>query len=122
MYKEKQLLRCWLQYFYLHLHRIKERCTATYLYSNRKDIHIQINTRTNMAKSGFCVVRETQVNTPESLLTVNSGDTVEVSCKDFSPYSTVKSAATRLNKRLKKKEFKISTPDNGATIVIKRLK
>ena len=73
-----------------------------------------------MAKSEFRVVRETQVNTPESLLTVEKGETVTVSCKDFSPYSTVKSAATRLNQRLNKIEFEVTTPDNGATIIIKR--
>lgn len=73
-----------------------------------------------MAKSEFRVVRETQVNTPESLLTVGKGETVKVSCKDFAPYSTVKSAATRLNQRIGCIEFEISSPDNGATIVIKR--
>ena len=73
-----------------------------------------------MAKSEFRVIRETQVNAPESLLTVEKGGTVTVSCKDFSPYSTVKSAATRLNQRAGFVEFEITTPDNGATIVIKR--
>ena len=73
-----------------------------------------------MAKSEFSVVRETQVNTPESLLTITKGHTVTVSCKEFSPLSTVKSAATRLNQRLGKIEFEVSTPDNGATIIIKR--
>lgn len=73
-----------------------------------------------MAKSEFRVVRETQVNTPESLLTVEKGETVRVSCKDFSSYSTVKSAATRLNQRAGCVEFEITTPDNGATIIIKR--
>ena len=64
-----------------------------------------------MAKSEFRVIRETQVNTPESLLTIAKGHTVTVSCKDFPPLSTVKSAATRLE---------VTTPDNGATIIIKR--
>ena len=73
-----------------------------------------------MAKSEFRVIRETQVNTPESLLTIAKGHTVQVSCKEFSPLSTVKSAATRLNQRLEKIEFEVSTPDNGATIIIKR--
>ena len=73
-----------------------------------------------MAKSEFRVVRETQVNTPESLLTIAMGHTVTVSCKDFSPYSTIKSAATRLNQRLGKIEFEVTSPDNGATIIIKR--
>ncbi len=73
-----------------------------------------------MAKSEFRVIRETTINTPESLLTIAKGHTVTVSCKEFSPYSTVKSAATRLNQRLGKIEFEITTPDNGATIIIKR--
>lgn len=73
-----------------------------------------------MAKTDFRVVRETQVNTPESLLTVEKGGMVTVSCKDFSPYSTVKSAATRLNQRAGFVEFEVTTPDNGATIIIKR--
>ncbi len=72
------------------------------------------------SESEFHVVRETQVNTPESLLTVEKGKTVSVSCKDFSPYSTVKSAACRLNQKLGCIEFEISTPDNGATIIIQR--
>ena len=73
-----------------------------------------------MAKSEFRVIRETTINTPESLLTRAKGHTVTVSCKEFSPYSTVKSAATRLNQRLNKIEFEVTTPDNGATIIIKR--
>lgn len=73
-----------------------------------------------MAKSEFRIVRETQVNTPESMLTMPKGETVKVSCKDFAPYSTVKSAATRLNQRVGCIEFEVSTPDNGATIIIKR--
>ena len=73
-----------------------------------------------MEKNGFRVIKETQVNTPESLLTVEKGGTVTGSCKDFSPYSTVKSAATRLNQRAGCVEFEITTPDNGATIIIKR--
>lgn len=70
----------------------------------------------------FHIIRETQVNTPESLLTVGKGETVKVSCKDFAPYSTVKSAASRLNQRIGCIEFEITTPDNGATIIIKRNK
>lgn len=71
-----------------------------------------------MAKSDFAsfekrsreTQRETQVNTPESLLTVEKGETVRVSCKDFSPYSTVKSAATRLNQRAGCVEFESKHP------------
>ena len=73
-----------------------------------------------MEKSEFRVIQETQVNTPESMLTVPKGETVSIPCKDFAPYSTVKSAATRLNQRVGCTEFEVSTPDNGATIIIKR--
>lgn len=66
------------------------------------------------------VVRETQVNTPESMLTIKPGTTVSIPCTDFSPLATVKSAATRLNQRAGFTEFEVSTPDNGATITIKR--
>ena len=40
-----------------------------------------------MAKSEFRVVRETQVNTPESMLTMPKGETVKVSCKDHGTYT-----------------------------------
>lgn len=73
-----------------------------------------------MEKNTFQIIKETQINTPESMLTMQSGETVEISCKDFSPYSTVKSAATRLNQRFGCIVFEVTTPDNGATIVIKR--
>lgn len=73
-----------------------------------------------MKKNTFQIIKETQINTPESMLTMQSGETVEISCKDFSPYSTVKSAATRLNQRFGCIVFEVTTPDNGATIVIKR--
>ena len=90
-------------------------------YSQTAKININNNiNEQKMAKPVFRVIRETQVNTPESLLTMPKGRTVTVSCKDFSPYSTVKSAATRLNQRLGSIEFEVSTPDNGATIIIKR--
>lgn len=68
------------------------------------------------------VIRETQVNTPESMLTIKPGTTVSVPCTEFSPLGTVKSAATRLNQRAGFTEFEVTTPDNGATITIKRNK
>lgn len=68
----------------------------------------------------FRVIRETMVNTPESMLTINPGDVVTVPCTDFAPYGTVKSATTRLNQRSGFTEFETSSPDNGATIIIKR--
>ena len=73
-------------------------------------------------KNQMRVIRETQVNTPESMLTIEQGATVEVSCVDFAPFSTVKSASTRLNQRAGFTEFEVTTPDNGATIIIKRNK
>lgn len=73
-----------------------------------------------MEKKSFHVIRETQVNTPESLLTIAMGDTISIPCQEFAPYGTVKSAVTRLNQRLGRIEFEVSTPDNGATIVVKR--
>lgn len=73
-----------------------------------------------MEEKDFRIIKETSVNTPESLLTIAKGARVSVPCQDFSPYSTVKSAATRLNQRAGFTEFEASTPDNGATIIIKR--
>ncbi len=70
----------------------------------------------------FHVVRETQVNTPQSLLTMTPGSTLSIQCADFVPYSTVKSAICRLNQKLERIEFESSSPDNGATIIIKRNK
>lgn len=71
-------------------------------------------------KQTFHVVRETQVNTPQSLLTMTPGSTLSIQCSDFVPYSTVKSAICRLNQKLERIEFESTTPDNGATIIIKR--
>lgn len=73
-----------------------------------------------MEEKEFHIVRETQVNTPESLLTIAKGARVSVPCQEFSPYSTVKSAATRLNQRAGFTEFEVTSPDNGATIIISR--
>ena len=81
----------------------KPHCNATGLISNHKDKQYQQNKRIKMARSEFRIIRETQVNTPESLLTMANGQTVKVSCKDFSPYGTVKSAAARLNQRINKR-------------------
>lgn len=78
-----------------------------------------IKNNSKMEKT-FRVIRETQVNTPESMLTITVGATVTIPCADFAPYSTVKSAATRLNQRAGFTEFNVSSPDNGATIVITR--
>lgn len=72
-----------------------------------------------MAKE-FKIITETQINTPESLLTIPAGKTHTISCAEFAPISTVRSACSRLNQRVGWTEFECSTPDNGATIVIKR--
>lgn len=69
---------------------------------------------------GFRVVRETRVNTPESLLTLPAGGEVRIASKGFSNLQTVRVAASRLNARAGRVEFVVTTPDNGATIVIKR--
>lgn len=71
-----------------------------------------------MAK--FRIVTDTIINTPESLLTIPSGKQVTVSCVEFSPFSTIRSACCRLNQRAKWTEFECSSPDNGATINIRR--
>lgn len=75
-----------------------------------------------MEKSEMRIIRATQVNTPESLLTVRKGTVATVSAPDFSPLNTVRSAITRLNQRAGFTEFEVSTPDNGATLIIKRNK
>ena len=72
-----------------------------------------------MAKD-FQIVRETTVNTPESMLTIPAGKQVTITCAEFAPIATVRSACTRLNQRAGWTEFECSSPDNGATIVIKR--
>ena len=71
-------------------------------------------------KNQFQVIKETQVNTPKSMLTMKKGACVTIPCSMLAPYGTVKSAATRLNQRAGKTEFVVTSPDNGATIVIKR--
>ena len=57
----------------------KPHCNATGLISNHKDKQYQQNKRIKMAQSEFRIIRETQVNTPESLLTMANGQTVKVS-------------------------------------------
>lgn len=73
-----------------------------------------------MEEKDIRIVRETIVNAPESLLTIKKGATVSVPCQEFAMLSTVKSAVTRLNQRVGWVEFEVSSPDNGATIVVRR--
>lgn len=73
-----------------------------------------------MEEKDIRIVKETIVNAPESLLTIKKGATVSVPCQEFSLLSTVKSAATRLNQRVGWVEFEVTSPDNGATIVVRR--
>lgn len=68
----------------------------------------------------FEIIRTTNVVATDSLLTIPVGEKVEVSCAGFAPISTVRSAACRLNGRSGYTEFEVSTPDNGAHIVIER--
>jgi hypothetical protein len=68
----------------------------------------------------FRIIKETATNSVKSLLTLAKGKTVSVPCQVFAPYSTVKSAVSRLNQHAGFTEFEVSTPDNGATIVVKR--
>lgn len=75
---------------------------------------------TKKEQQNFRVIRETMVNTPESLLTIEPGTTVSVPCTDFASLGSVRSAATRLNQRAGWAEYEVATPDNGATIIIKR--
>lgn len=73
-----------------------------------------------MKKSNFRIITETTVNAPKSMLTITPGETISIPCVDFISISTVRSAATRLNKRLNRIEFIVTSPDKGATIVIHR--
>lgn len=73
-----------------------------------------------MEKKTFRVVREAVVKIPETLQTLSSGETAEVTCGEFAILGSVHSAACRLNKAAGWKEFEVSTPDNGATIVVRR--
>ena len=75
-----------------------------------------------MEKNHFQIVKETRINTPQSLLTLEPGETLEISCIDFMPYTTVASAVSRLNQSADWTEFSICTPDNGATIIVTRNK
>lgn len=68
----------------------------------------------------FKIIRETAVNSSKSLLTIPAGRTVTVACQEFAPFGTVKSSASRLNKRAGRVEFTVTSPDNGATLVITR--
>lgn len=71
-------------------------------------------------KSHFTVIKEEMVSTPKSLQTLYPGEKVTVSCSEFASLMTVRSAASRLNRSIGFTEFEVSTPDNGATITIKR--
>lgn len=71
-------------------------------------------------KNNMEIKIEKKVNTPESLLTIGKNSTVIVKAAKFAQLTTVRSAVTRLNQKAGFEEFEVSTPDNGATIVIKR--
>lgn len=71
-------------------------------------------------KNHFEVIKEEIINTPKSLQTLNPGEEVRVMCSEFASLMTVRSAASRLNQTAGFTEFEVSTPDNGATLIIKR--
>lgn len=66
------------------------------------------------------IIIENKVNTPESLLTIEKGETARVEAINFASLSTVRSAVTRLNQAAGFIEFEVSSPDNGTTLTIKR--
>lgn len=73
-----------------------------------------------MEECYFKIIRKEIVSAPQSLLTIPAGETVFVSCRDFAPISTVKSAISRLNQKAGRIEFIVTSPDNGATLQITR--
>lgn len=73
-----------------------------------------------MKKNHFTIIRKTAVVATDSLLTLQPGETVTVSCQEFAGLGTVQSAVCRLNQRAGYKQFEASSDDNGATITIKR--
>lgn len=66
------------------------------------------------------IVRNTQVNAPESMMTIEPGSVVHVACIDFAPLITVRCAAFRLNQRAGWSEFEVEALDNGASMNIRR--
>lgn len=75
-------------------------------------------TKKEMKKNGFRIVL--QANVPESLQTIVEGETVKVPCVEFASLGVVRSAVARINQNAGYKKFEVGSPDNGATIVIKR--
>lgn len=71
-----------------------------------------------MSDLTFKIVRETKVNTPESLKTIPVGSSVRIACKDFVSMNTVQAAICRLNQQAGYVEYKVTSPDNGATLDI----
>lgn len=66
------------------------------------------------------IIRETRVVSTKSLLTMRPGERVEVKCVEFVPMNTAQSAVSRLNARSGWVEFRLVSPDNGATLIITR--
>lgn len=71
-------------------------------------------------KEPFRIIKVTAVNSRRSLETIEAGTEVKVPCNIFAPLTTVQSAARRLNLKSGLVEFTVSSPDNGATLVIRR--
>ena len=68
----------------------------------------------------FSIVKK--VDCPKTLLTLPPGSAVKIATKDFVSYNTAHSAISRLNKTSGFREFFITTPDNGTTLLIERKK
>ena len=75
-----------------------------------------------MQKNHFQVIKETRISAPASLLTLHPGETVEIQCAEFAPYSTIAAAVCRLNQRADFLEFQIVPQNNSTTAVVTRNK
>lgn len=68
----------------------------------------------------FSIVKN--IDCPKTLKTLSPGNTVKIASKDFASLGTVHSAIFRLNKASGFKEFNVTSPDNGTTLIITRNK
>ena len=68
-----------------------------------------------MSDLTFKIVRETKVNTPESLRTIPVGSSVRIACKDFVSMNTVQAAICRLNQQAGYVEYKVTSPTTMQT-------
>lgn len=66
------------------------------------------------------VVPGARVNVRASLLAMQK-DSSSVACQELASLGTVRSTCYRLNQRAGYKEFEVTSPDNGATLVVTRV-